>query len=139
MATQDPASPQSRWPRRQARASVRALVGLGCCMALAFAMPLSAANVGATVATTPATKLPKQQRYMRGKVEAVDARIPAVLIDGLAYAFVVNAHVEIGGSYGAPTLLLPGMKVEFVALNQDGVRAIAIIRQLPDSTRLYTH
>ncbi|MDZ7824818.1 MAG: hypothetical protein U5R48_00785 [Gammaproteobacteria bacterium] len=44
-----------------------------------------------------------------GVIGTVDFDGPTVTINGLRYDFTLDARVEIGGSFGAPTLLTPGL------------------------------
>jgi hypothetical protein len=50
----------------------------------------------------------------QGVVEAVDVPANQVVIGGVRYNVAVDANVEIGGSFGAFTLLQPGMSVKIV-------------------------
>lgn len=61
-----------------------------------------------------------------GVVGSVDFDGPTVTIDGIRYDFSPDARVEIGGSFGAPTLLTPGLRVRF-AYRPGGMHAGSIV------------
>jgi hypothetical protein len=50
----------------------------------------------------------------QGGVESIDVPANQIVIGGVRYNVAVDANVEIGGSYGAFTLLQPGMNVKFL-------------------------
>ena len=77
----------------------------------------------------------------RGVVDSVSGGNPPVLIiDGLTYGFAPDAKVELGGSFGAPSLVQRNMKVEYTFTTQDDVhRTIVLLRQLPPETRVPEH
>lgn len=60
-----------------------------------------------------------------------------VIINGVEYRVAYDAKVEIRGSYGAFTMLQPGMKLQYqYRRHSDTEREIFDIRQLPDNTAL---
>lgn len=56
-----------------------------------------------------------------GRVVDVDPDGPRVIIDGLVFAFAIDAEVRLLSGFGAPTLLRPGMAVEYYY--RDGPRS----------------
>ncbi len=72
-----------------------------------------------------------------GQVELLLFGEQQLQVAGRTYEVSPATQVEIGGSYGAFTLLQPGMKVylRFVQY-ADGRREVLEIRQLPSGTRL---
>ena len=69
-----------------------------------------------------------------GVVEEIDLAAGLLIIEGLRYSVAMDAEVQIAGSYGSFSMLLPGMKVLFIyrriALTE---REIIDIRQIPPS------
>lgn len=61
-----------------------------------------------------------------GVIGTVDFDGPTVTINGIRYDFTPDARVEIGGSFGAPTLLTPGLRVRF-AYRPGGMHAGSIV------------
>ena len=49
---------------------------------------------------------------VQGEVEAVDVATNQFVVGGVRYNVAIDAEVELGGSYGAFTMLAPGQKVE---------------------------
>jgi hypothetical protein len=72
-----------------------------------------------------------------GTVQEIDLAAETLIIDGMIYAAAVDVSVEIGGSYGAFTMLEPGMRVyyEFLRLS-DRERIVTLIRELPEQVDL---
>ena len=77
----------------------------------------------------------------RGVVDSIQpGNPPTLIIDGLRYAFASDAKVELGGSFGAPTLVQARMKVEYTYTTQDDAhRTIVLLRQLPPETPVPQH
>jgi hypothetical protein len=48
-----------------------------------------------------------------GRITEVDFDGPTVTIDGYVYGFAADADIDLMSGFGAPTLLRPGMVVEF--------------------------
>ena len=72
-----------------------------------------------------------------GEIQEIDIPNNNLVIDGVVYSVALDAKVEIGGSYGAFTLLQPGMKADFSYRMFDrNTREIFELSQLPDSTPL---
>jgi hypothetical protein len=61
-----------------------------------------------------------------GVIGTVDFDGPTVTINGIRYDFTPDARVEIGGSFGAPTLLTPGLRARF-AYRPGGLHAGSIV------------
>ena len=71
-----------------------------------------------------------------GVVQELDFAANTTVIDGISYDVSLAARVEIGGTYGAFTLLTPGLAVQFVFLqHSDGRREIVELKQVPRVTR----
>ncbi len=73
--------------------------------------------------------------YLQGTVHRVNTAGPTVVIDGQRYGFAIDSDVSIGGTFGAPTLLQPGMEVEIVFADDGaGMPTIHGLRELPAGT-----
>ncbi len=69
-----------------------------------------------------------------GEIQNLDIPNNNLVISGVVYKVALDAKIEIGGSYGAYTLLQPGMKVDFSYRMFDrDTREIFELSQLPDS------
>jgi len=74
---------------------------------------------------------PEVQRF--GIVHEIDIANYEIIIEGYRYQVSQTAQVEIAGSYGAFTMLSPGMRVEFNYLRfDDGRKEIIRVRELMD-------
>ena len=72
---------------------------------------------------------PEAVRY--GIVQALEMDVNDIIIEGHRYSVSLTAHVEIGGTYGAYTMLEPGMRVEYHYYRyDDGRRVIFWLREL---------
>ena len=61
----------------------------------------------------------------QGVIQGLDFGLNTAVVNGTDYRISPNVRVEIGGSYGAFTMLQEGMSVEFTFLHySDGVREI---------------
>jgi len=71
-----------------------------------------------------------------GQIHDLDFDDSMVLISGVTYYFAIDAKVEIGGTYGAPTMLSKGMNVRFTFRRyDDGKREIVELAELPDDVK----
>jgi len=71
-----------------------------------------------------------------GTIHEIDNGDSMLLISGVTYYIAFDAKVEIGGSYGAPTMLTQGMNVRFTFHRyDDGRREITEIEELPDDVK----
>ena len=88
-----------------------------------------------------AAAVPEPVTIARGVVDSIVGGSPPMLvIDGLGYAFALDAKVEVGGSFGAPSMVQRNMKVEYTYTTQDAAhRTIVLLRQLPPDTRIPLH
>lgn len=72
-----------------------------------------------------------------GTIQEIDLAAETLIIDGMLYAVAVDVSVEIGGSFGAFTMLEPGMRVYYEYLRlSDKERVVTVIRELPDQVEL---
>ena len=72
-----------------------------------------------------------------GVIEDVDFASSTMVVSGYRYAVATDAEVEIGGSYGAFTMLRPGMRIAFEYLHISGSeRLIVLVREVPDGVVL---
>ena len=73
----------------------------------------------------------------QGEIHAVELNSNTLVINGVRFHVAFDAKVAIRGSYGAFTLLQPGMKVtfEYRRLSPANLE-IFDIEQLPDNTRM---
>jgi hypothetical protein len=69
----------------------------------------------------------------QGPVESLDAGKNTMVVGGVAYDVAPDAHVSLGGSYGALTLMTPGMNVKIMMKRylDTGRREIIDIQELP--------
>lgn len=67
-----------------------------------------------------------------GVIQELDLANNRMIVDGLEYGVAPDAKVEIGGSYGAFTMLRKGMKIyyEFLLISSNSRRIIKI-QELP--------
>ena len=66
-----------------------------------------------------------------GEIYALDFANRKMIVGGSQYTVSQTAEVEIGGSYGAFTMLQKGMKIEFTYLHyKDGTMVIQTINQV---------
>ena len=65
-------------------------------------------------ARTPGASYPTATQY--GVVQELDFNRSEMIVSGTRYRVAIDAHVEIGGSFGAFTLLRPGMKIRYAFL-----------------------
>jgi hypothetical protein len=68
-----------------------------------------------------------------GVIDTADFQANEIVISGVRYVVAVDANVEVGGSYGAYTLLTPGMNVRFLLRRyiESGEREIIDLEELP--------
>jgi hypothetical protein len=72
-----------------------------------------------------------------GVIEFVDMSANELIVEGNRYSMSSSAEVEIGGSYGAFTMLNSGMRIEFQYRRfDDGRREIFYVRELLSSESL---
>lgn len=72
-----------------------------------------------------------------GRIEELDFAGSTMIVGGLRYRVAVDANVEIAGSYGAFTMLEPGMRIyyEYEVISRTE-RRVVLIRELPQGVRL---
>ena len=69
-----------------------------------------------------------------GVIESVDLSANELIVEGNRYSMNPAAEVEVGGSYGAFTMLNSGMRIEFQYRRfDDGRREIFYVRELLSS------
>ena len=69
-----------------------------------------------------------------GTIQSMDLATNSMVVEGHRYFVIQAAQVEIAGSYGAFTLLSPGMRIAFKYLRyDDGRREIFAVRELLSS------
>jgi len=69
-----------------------------------------------------------------GTIQSIDLATNSMVVEGHRYFVIQAVEVEIGGSYGAFTMLSPGMRIAFVYLRyDDGRREIFSVRELLSS------
>lgn len=72
-----------------------------------------------------------------GVIQKLDLDAQTLVIDGLRYRMALEAEVEIGGSFGAFTMLEPGMRVYFEYRRvSSSERIITLLRELPAEVEL---
>jgi len=96
---------------------------------------LSVTMLGATITVAQAqvTGFAEQTRY--GVIEEVELASSTILISGLRYRVVIDAQVEINGSYGAYSMLQKGMNVHFtyrvISANEREIIWLETVREIP--------
>jgi predicted molibdopterin-dependent oxidoreductase YjgC len=72
------------------------------------------------------------QASRSGVIEALDFASSSMIVSGYQYDVGVDTRVEIGGSYGAFTMLQPGMRIRFDYLVVSrSERRMVLIQELP--------
>ncbi len=72
----------------------------------------------------------------QGRIEQVRFAADQLVVDGRTYRVTAELNVSIGGTYGAFTMLEPGMRVYLRYLRQaDGSRTAIEVRELPAQQR----
>ncbi len=67
-----------------------------------------------------------------GRIEQLDFANSTMVVGGLRYGVVVDLKVEIGGSFGAFTMLRPGMRIRYDYLQISPTeRRMVLIQELP--------
>ncbi|HEX7037541.1 MAG TPA: hypothetical protein VF210_17360 [Pseudomonadales bacterium] len=75
-----------------------------------------------------------------GVIQELDFAGSTMVIDGMSYEVAIDTRVEIGGSYGAFTMLQPGMRVYYeFERHSPTLRIIRLIRELPRDVVLDQH
>jgi hypothetical protein len=91
---------------------------------------LGVAMAGSTAARVPGAAYPTATKY--GVVQELDFDRSEMIVSGTRYRVAFDVAVEIGGSYGAFTLLRPGMKIHYAYLViSPSEREITEIREIP--------
>ncbi len=68
----------------------------------------------------------------QGEVESVDIAANQFIVGGIRYDVALDADVEIGGNYGAFTLLTPGLNVELqIHRYLDNRTEVVSVKELP--------
>ncbi|MEM7001112.1 MAG: hypothetical protein AAF529_10010 [Pseudomonadota bacterium] len=76
----------------------------------------------------------------QGIIHAVDFAENRMIVQGVGYTVAPDFEVEIGGSYGAFTMLEPGMRVDFVYHRYpNGDRQMISLRELGGSESVFEH
>ena len=71
-----------------------------------------------------------------GVIHELVVEANSLIISGVSFRVAYDARVQIRGTYGAFTLLRPGMKVKYLYRDYGDDREIFEIEQLPDNTVL---
>ena len=69
----------------------------------------------------------------QGPVESVDYPTNKMVVGGVSYNVAIDAGVELGGSYGAFTMITPGMNVQILIRRSvsSGHGEIIEVKELP--------
>jgi len=87
------------------------------------------------VAQTAADRYPQASRS--GVIDELDFAGASMIVSGYLYHLAVDTEVEIGGSFGAFTLLRPGMQIRFDYLViSPSERRMVRIQELPARVRI---
>lgn len=88
---------------------------------------------GPVIAQERVTGFAEETRY--GVIEKVELDRGTILIGGLRYRMAIDANVEINGTYGAYSMLQPGMKVVFtylwISANEREIFRLETVPQIP--------
>ena len=73
----------------------------------------------------------------QGPVESADYSTNKIVVGGVSYDVALDASVELGGSYGAFTMIAPGMNVQILIRRyiDSGHREIIDVKELPAGTQ----
>lgn len=72
-----------------------------------------------------------------GVIQELDFAGNTMVIDGMSYRVAIDTRVEIGGSYGAFTMLRPGMRVYYeFEQHSPTLRILRNVRELPKDVLL---
>ena len=72
-----------------------------------------------------------------GVIEGLDFSASTMIVSGYRYRVPVDVQVEIAGSYGAFTMLRPGMRIRFDYLVvSPSERRMVLIQELPAHVKL---
>ena len=68
----------------------------------------------------------------QGPVESVDYSASKLVVGGVSYDIAPDANVQLGGSYGAFTMITPGMNVSIIVQRfiESGHRQIIEVKEL---------
>ena len=69
----------------------------------------------------------------QGTIESIDINANQLVVAGVRYNVAIDADIEIGGSYGAFTLLHPGMNVQVLVRRsvETGQGELIEVKELP--------
>ena len=69
----------------------------------------------------------------QGSVEEIDASINRIVVGGVRYDVAIDANIEIAGSYGALSMVSPGMNVEVLVQRylDNGEAHVIDLKELP--------
>jgi len=74
------------------------------------------------------------EKTRAGVIQQLDFAAGTMIVDGYRYYSAPELRVEIGGSYGAFTMLQVGMKVQIVyRLVSESRRDLVEVKQIPDN------
>ncbi len=73
----------------------------------------------------------------QGPVESLDATSNRIVVGGVSYDVALDASVELGGSYGAFTMITPGMNVQILVKRyvDTGRREVIDVKELPSGVQ----
>ena len=88
-----------------------------------------------TLARAPGASFPIASQV--GVVQELDFGGSKMIVSGIRYTVAIDVRVEIGGSYGAFTMLQPGMKIryDFLVISPSE-REIVEIQEIPSGAVL---
>lgn len=79
------------------------------------------------------------EREGAGVIESLNFAKGEAIVDGYRYYLRPTTEVQIGGSYGAPTMLENGMRIAFVYERyDDNSRVMSQVRELSPNEELVT-
>lgn len=86
-----------------------------------------------TVSTVNAAQYNAPQAEGEGEIQSLNFGASEMVVNGYIYDVSATVRVEIGGTFGAFTMLEEGMLIEFDFLRfDDGVRQIVTVREVAE-------
>jgi hypothetical protein len=92
-------------------------------------------GVAAVAPVAVADVEPISVETIEGQIHEIDYGTLTTVISGVSYTIAIDCKVQIAGTFGAPTMLAPGMNVVFTFNRfDDGERVIVDLAELPGGT-----
>lgn len=90
--------------------------------------------LGTLAVTASASDLNAPLRTKVGVIQEIDLSDSTMIVEGMRYGVAFDVHVEINGTYGAFSMLEPGMQIEYTyEVHSETERTIVEILHIPSS------